>query len=129
MVSPGNAYQAPVLVLNPRGEQAGVDTSKHLLLQRNAANGILQCHLQCFLILIKFDCLHICNTQCLYRRSPGAIQIQNFDFRTQNAFSVWGFKNLKDLKIFDTFWNNFKLLKSLSQNINNKQQELLAQWG
>jgi hypothetical protein len=30
-------------VLKPRGEQAGVDTSKLLLLQRNAVNSILQC--------------------------------------------------------------------------------------
>ena len=59
---------------------------------------------------------------------PGAVQIQDFDFRTQNAFPVWGFKSLKDLKIFDTFWNNSELLKSLSQNISNKQQELLTQW-
>jgi hypothetical protein len=39
-----------------------------------------------------------------------------------------GIKSLKDLKIFDTFWNNSELLKSLSKSINNKKQELLTQW-
>ena len=60
---------------------------------------------------------------------PEAVCIQDFDFQTQNSFPVWGFKSLKDLKIFEVFWNNSDLLKKLSKNIRNKQQELLNQWG
>ena len=59
---------------------------------------------------------------------PKAECIQDFDFKTQNSFPVWGFENLKDLKIFEVFWNNSEMLNKLSQNINTKQQELLSQW-
>jgi len=59
---------------------------------------------------------------------PKAVCIQDFDSKSQNSFTVWGFKRLKDLKIFEVFWNNSETLKKLSQNINNKQQELLTQW-
>lgn len=59
---------------------------------------------------------------------PEAVCIQDFDFQTQNSFPVWGFKSIKDLKIFEFFWTNPDILKNLSQNIKNKQQELLTQW-
>ena len=59
---------------------------------------------------------------------PGAVQVQDFDFRTQNVFSVWGFKTLKGIKAFNKIWNNAETLKKLSQNIKNKEKELLTQW-
>lgn len=51
---------------------------------------------------------------------PKAVCIQDFDFKSQNSFPVRGFNNLKDLKIFEFYWNDSKTLKKLSQNIKNK---------
>ncbi len=62
------------------------------------------------------------------QRIPGAVQREDFDFETKRTFKIWGFKNLKGLKIFDKFWNNNEVLKGLNQNITGKKQELLFQW-
>ncbi len=60
---------------------------------------------------------------------PEALCIQEYSPKSQSYFPTWGFKDLQGLIKFEDIWNKSENLELLIKSINNKQQELLTQWG
>ncbi len=60
--------------------------------------------------------------------APGAVSVEDFDFKRQKSFTAWGFNSLEDIWRFQDIWKAPRLVQKLNNNIKNKKEKLLSMW-
>ena len=60
---------------------------------------------------------------------PGAVSVQDFDFISQQFFTVWGFNDTATLFEFSRLWQiDGKAHRELTAEIDQRRSELLGAW-
>jgi len=60
--------------------------------------------------------------------TSGGVCVEDFNFKTQKAFPVWGFNSLADIGNFEMYWYEPAMRGALQEQIEKEKAAMLARW-